>query len=112
MNAQPYYFVCTRRLKPHKLRDLTKKLDEFTYVKQIGKFNQINLNDPRHDYSPEIEYKADTLYVLLSARRAVLFQKKRQPFTLKDLRLRKIIFNLYPGYRLPLFKKEPHFETQ
>lgn len=112
MNAQPYHFVCTRRWKRHNLRDLVNKLEEFTYIKQIGDLNQTNLTDPRHDYSPELEFKADTLYVLLSARRAVLFQKARQPFTEKDLRLRKLIFKLYPDYRLPVFKKEPNFEIE
>jgi len=112
MTVQPYHFVCTRRWKRHNLRDLAKKLGDFTYVKQIGDLSQINLTDPRHDFSPEMEFKADSLYVLISARRAVLFQKTRQPFTEKDLQLRRIIFKLYPDYRLPVFKKEPSFETQ
>ncbi len=112
MSSQPYYFVRTRRWKRHNLRDVARALCDFNYVRKIGVPDQVDLSDPRHDYSPEMEFKADTLYVLISARRAVLFQKKRQPFTPKDLELREIIFNLYPDYRLPLFIREPSFDIQ
>ncbi len=112
MSSQPYHFVCTRRWRRHNLQEVAKNLRDFTYVRQFGILDQIDLSDPRHDYSPEMEFKADTLYVLISARRAVLFQKTRQPFTQKDLQLREIIFNLYPDYRLPLFIREPSFEIQ
>ena len=112
MSAQPYHFVRTRRWGRHDLRDVANQLTNFTYVKKIGILANVNLNDPRCDFSPEIEFKADTLYVLISARRAVLFQKTPEPFTQKDLQLRNTIFNLYPDYRLPLFRKEPRFEIQ
>lgn len=112
MSSQPYHFVCTRRWGRHNLHEVAKNLRDFTYVRQFGVLDQIDLSDPRHDYSPEMEFKADTLYVLISARRAVLFQKTRQPFTQKDLQLREIIFTLYPNYRLPLFIREPSFDIQ
>lgn len=112
MSAQPYHFVCTRRWRRHNLQEVANKLADFTYVKQFGVLDEVNLSDPRHDYSPEMEFKADTLYVLISARRAVLFQKIRQPFTQKDLQLREKIFQLYPNYRLPLFIREPRFEIR
>ena len=112
MSSQPYYFVRTRRWKRHNLREVAHALCNFNYVRQIGILDQVDLSDPQHDYSPELEFKADTLHALISARRAVLFQKTLQPFTQKDLQLREIIFNLYPDYRLPLFIREPSFEIQ
>ena len=112
MSAQPYHFICTRRWRRHNLREVAIKLSDFTYIRQFGVPDYVDLSDPRRDYSPEMEFKADTLYVLVSARRAVLFQKTRQPFTQKDLQLRETIFNLYPDYRLPLFIREPRFEIR
>ena len=58
---------------------------------------------------------ADTLVALLSPTRAVLYQKKPSPFTVRDMELRRKILELYPRSRvtsLPIsFRDEPRFEV-
>ena len=65
------------------------------------------------DSVPEILLKADTLYVAIAPGKATLFQKKRSPFTKKDLELRRRILEWYSwdfgGF---FFTKEPKFEVQ
>ena len=62
---------------------------------------------------PEILFKADTLFATISPTRAVLFQKSRAPFTLKDLELRKTILDLYNSrFTIPVFDPEPKFEIR
>lgn len=47
----------------------------------------------------EIRVIADTLYVFLSAYRAVLFQKEVNPLTERDVELEKTILKQYPHAR-------------
>ena len=78
--------------------------------------------DEPYDWSPfkghrwEILVKADTLSAFLGAMRALLFQRMRAPFTKRDMKLRKIVFSLYP-HRSPMpfptsFDSEPSFEVE
>ena len=64
----------------------------------------------------EIEVKADTLSAVLSANRAILFQKEGAPLTRRDTGLRETILDLYPHSRpTPFpwgFSEEPKFETE
>ena len=57
--------------------------------------------------------KSDTLGVFLSPMRAVMFQKKKEPFTSEDVRLREMILARYPHSRpTPMpwaFQSEPPF---
>ncbi|RJS90131.1 hypothetical protein CW700_01640 [Candidatus Bathyarchaeota archaeon] len=87
-----------------------------------GEFNPtLHRWPPAHATSPfaggwEIRVRADTLSASLFAWKAHLFQRDRAPFTKKDLRLREIVFSLYPRTRpnpLPwLFTHEPPFEVE
>jgi hypothetical protein len=61
------------------------------------------------------EIRADTLFAIIEADKAILFQKMPSSFTKKDLELRRVVFNLYPQPpRMPtnLLAKEPAFETE
>jgi hypothetical protein len=63
----------------------------------------------------ELKVKSDTLIAYLSPFRAVLNQKKKAPFTSRDMELRNRIIELYPRERptpFPwLYSPEPAFET-
>jgi len=67
------------------------------------------------DERDELRVSADTLSVILSRLRAVLYQKEAAPFTARDVELRKRVLELYPKNRetpFPLlFIHEPKFET-
>jgi hypothetical protein len=59
--------------------------------------------------------KSDTLIVFLEPLTAILSQRESEPFTRKDLKLREIVFELYPRIRpTPFpwsFRLEPKFEV-
>ena len=67
------------------------------------------------DMREELKVKADTLGAILSPIRAVLYQKEQEPFTVRDVELRKKILELYPRDRptpFPMFySEEPKFEV-
>jgi hypothetical protein len=66
------------------------------------------------DESVELKVRADTLRAFVSSVRAVLYQKEKAPFTLRDMGLRETLFKWYPKKRLSpmplLFGTEPEFE--
>jgi len=80
---------------------------------------------PDHGWDLELTYlkeardrfliKSDTLTVFLSIYRVVMVQKKRAPFTKKDVELRNRMIELFPFERstfLPMhISSEPEFET-
>lgn len=122
-NEKPYEYARFSWEK-HDVEELANKLKErFTLVKPpVGKKEK---KEDSHDLitdhfnlpSEEIEVKADTLFVLLSALRANLFQKEKAPFTEKDMELRETVLALYPHTsRTPIpiefGVKEPKFEKQ
>jgi hypothetical protein len=118
--GERYYFVMYSWWTANDLDKLTKELGaRFTVLKpfkpqkklEIGEFwpslYEIEFNT--------IEIQADTLYAYLSPYKAILFQKKKAPFTSKDLDLRKTIMSLYTHSRASAFPfntlREPKFET-
>lgn len=95
---QPFYYVRWTWWSQHKPDDLVSRLEgNFKVSKQLRPDNDdlylFKLGGFLTRY--EIWVEADTLFALLSRIRAFLFQKKRQPFTSKDKRLKDIIFKLY-----------------
>lgn len=101
--------------KLHDVKKLSEELQEdFTFVKTLlPERKSIVVISELKGAVPEIELKADTLFVLIAPNRAVLFQKKCGPFTKKDVELRKKILELYPcKLSLPLFARERKFEVQ
>jgi len=67
------------------------------------------------DYRNHLLVKADTLIALLEPFRANLSQREAAPFTEKDMKLRKIVLDIYPRNRwTPMpwsFVHEPKFEV-
>lgn len=110
-----YYYISSNRIgRLYDTEMLALKLQEhFTRVKTLVRVikDDIQRISEINSVVPEILFKADTLYATISPTRAVLFQKSRAPFTMKDLELRKTIFDLYNSrFTLPLFDPEPKFE--
>lgn len=51
----------------------------------------------------ELLVKSDNLSALLSSLRACLFQKQVQALTYRDLKLRQLVYKLYPSTQHPFF---------
>jgi hypothetical protein len=68
------------------------------------------------DQRDEVALRADTLSVIASAVRAVLFQREAKPFTGRDLALRRLIFDLYDKTTPTPFPwgglSEPRYEVE
>ena len=87
------------------------------------RFDVKNLEIPKYelelslqkDFRDELVVKADTLTAHLSQFRAVLTQKEAEPFTPRDMKLRKRIIEIFPRNRpIPLpwnYVAEPKFEV-
>ena len=116
MVDEPYHYVLFRWWNRV---DVIKLLEEFNKdfdVKlKIPPFDE-NRISIHVDNLIELWVKADTLSAFLSNYRAVLFQKKKAPFTHRDMKLRKKVMKLYPRSRptpLPwLVDSEPKFEVE
>ena len=107
--ARPYYHVVWSMKRSYDIRTLTKELQKkFTLVKTLVSERNVVFRE----LLPELLFKADTLYVTVSPKRAILIQKKSSLFTGKDVEMRKTILTLYPNRRLPFFSKEPTFTLQ
>ena len=113
LTLKPYYFV---------RYTWWRRVDMDTVEKEMrGVFEVENLVPPddRRNMSPygreKLRVRADTLGAYLAPERAVMYQREPQPFTARDLELRKRIFELYTRDRatpLPLFfQDEPKFEV-
>lgn len=111
-----YYHVALSNWgKLHDVEKLSEDLQkDFTFVKTLlPERKTVVVISELKGPVPEIELKADTLFVLIAPNRAVLFQKERKPFTKKDMELRKKILEGYPcKLNLPLFAREHKFEVQ
>jgi hypothetical protein len=108
-----YYFQRFRWSNPINLK---KAYDTLKETFRVGPFPTRRPHSSFFVDNPEeIRVTADTLMALLSPFRAILNQKKAKPFTTKDMKLRAMVFEMYPQTRptpLPLlFGKEPKFET-
>jgi hypothetical protein len=109
-SEKPYYHIVWSLTRSHNVEKLAEELTkEFIFVRTLAYAER---DAVFHVLLPEILVKADTLYAAVSPQRAILFQKERTAFTRRDAALRKKILALYPNRRLPLFAKEPAFETR
>ncbi len=110
-----YYYISYNSLgRLYDAEMLALKLEEqFTRMKTLVRVieSEVKRLSEIKSVVPEILFKANTLYATISPTRAVLFQKSRAPFTLKDLELRKTILDLYSSrFTIPIFDPEPKFE--
>ncbi len=73
---------------------------------------EVSLDNGLHE---ELRVKADTLNAFLSIHKVVLFQMEAEPFTARDMELRRRMMELYPRKRptpFPfMFGREPEFEV-
>ncbi|MEM2921700.1 MAG: hypothetical protein QXF26_05215 [Candidatus Bathyarchaeia archaeon] len=110
--AKPYFYV----RYSWSCQDLDK-----VFVKVKEKFNVVWHHMPKDGYEvltyprDELKVEADTLNARLGAYSAVLFQKKKAPFTPRDMELRRIVLELYSHSRpTPIpwhLSQEPKFEV-
>lgn len=116
--VETYYYVRFRWWRPHNLEKLAAQLKErFTLLKPPVSKEQgepeLSIHKKERN---EIEVRADTLVAFLSPYRAVLFQRRRAPFTEKDVELREVILDLYPRDTPTPFpwgaSTEPRFEKK
>jgi hypothetical protein len=109
-----HYVVLSEWNVLHSIKDIVHELENFVFIKtMIPMRRSYRHSKMSQGLIPELLYQADSLFVAIAPRRAVLFQKQLQPFTSNDLALRETILALYPRDSLiGLFSKEPSFETE
>jgi hypothetical protein len=88
------------------------------------KFKVVRRDMPssEHDISPykdqrvSLIVKADTLDALITPLRAILSQRERRAFTVKDMELRQLILDIFPHSSSTFFpwgfSVEPPFDTE
>ncbi|MCK4952229.1 hypothetical protein KAS14_00370 [Candidatus Bathyarchaeota archaeon] len=113
--SEPYRYTRFRWWNKIDLEEVEKDLSkEFSVKKFSPSRDEMELALGK-DERDELMVSADTLTAMLSAFRAVLFQKESASFTEKDVELRKIVLELYKRERpTPFpwsFSTEPKFEA-
>jgi hypothetical protein len=113
---EPYHFVRFRWWNKIDVEGMAGEFKEkYSINLIIGQKDDYELT-LRRDERTELRVKSDTLTAFLSPFRAVLTQKKAEPFTEKDLTLREKVLELYPRNRptpFPmLFVQESKFESR
>ena len=109
---KPYFYVRFRWFKGVDLKKVTRELKTQVSVEEVDipEKGFFAVDEFPFSERERVRLKADTLAARLSPFRAVLFQKKLEPFTERDLELRKRILTLYPRSRPTIgYKKEPPF---
>jgi hypothetical protein len=109
---KPYYYVRFRWFKGIDLMEVARELQIKFSVEEIYTLEKGFFDADEFPFSERerVRVKADTLAARLSPFRAVLFQKKLEPFTERDMELRKRIRELYPRASPTIgYKKEPPF---
>jgi hypothetical protein len=112
--TQPYSYVRFRWIDAN-LDELEKILAEFNVEKRQMPTSMNDIS-PYNRYREYLLVKADTLNALVSPLRTVLAQKKRFPFTRRDMALREIILREFPNKTSTFFpwgfSGEPLFRTE
>jgi hypothetical protein len=112
VSSAPYYFIRYTWISQVDVVSLAKDL--------ASSFEVTELHEPESNLAiverAKFRVKADTLGVYLSLTKATLYQKEKQPFTEKDVRLRERIFAFYRRNRATPFPwgfmQEPSFDVQ
>ena len=114
--SRPYHYARFRWWSRVNLKDLAEDLSkEFEVEQQLLPTDETELALHK-DEREELKVSANTLTAMLSAFRAVLYQKEGAPFTKKDVKLREKVLELYPRKRstpvpIPLISVEPKIEA-
>jgi hypothetical protein len=109
---KPYYYVRFKWFKGIDLIEVTRELQIKFSVEETSTLEKGFFDAEEFPFSERdrVSVKADTLAARLSPFRAILYQKKLEPFTERDMELRKRILELYPRSRPTIgYKKEPPF---
>lgn len=113
--TKPYYYVRFRWDFGVDIEKVAGELAEDFTVEEVKTFESDRDMTLYRGHREELKATADSLTVLLSRTRAVLYQREATPFTERDMELRGRILELYPRGRvtpLPLlFSDEPKFEV-
>jgi hypothetical protein len=116
MLSMPYHYVKFRWWSAVDLKSLDEEMRAYEFETkrlEIPKY-EVELSIQK-DYRDELVVKADTLTAHLSQFRAVMTQKEAEPFSPRDMKLRKRIIEIYPQNRpTPLpwnYILEPKFEV-
>ena len=112
----PYHYVVLAKIGTlYNVQELADSLkQQYEQVKTIvPRREQTTALSDIQGTSPEIVFKADTLFAAITPTKATLYQKTAVPFTPKDVELREIILKWYPNqYTMFFFAKEPEFTIQ
>jgi hypothetical protein len=110
----PYHYLRYTWYEKVDLDQLKLDLSEFTVTDRSMPSSEGDISIYRNERAG-IHCIADNLKAFLYQHKAVLYQKESAPFTERDLKLRKIVFETYPKKRSSVFdsafQKEPHFDT-
>jgi len=113
--TKPYYYVRFRWDFGVDIGKIAGEFAEDFTVEEVKTFESDRDMTLYRGHREELKATADSLTVLLSRTRAVLYQREATPFTERDMELRGRILELYPRGRvtpLPLlFSDEPKFEV-
>lgn len=111
-NRKPYRYIRMILVRRGDLAEMAARLSQlFTMVRPFSSKKDGYLQFELGGF----EVRADTLFAIIEADKAILFQKTPSPFTKNDLELRRIVFDLYPDPpRMPtnLLAKEPAFKVE
>ena len=93
--SNPYHYTRFRWMRPLDLDAASRELGvDFTVEKKPRPRDDVELT-LYADQRDEIVARADTLAVIMTSLRAVLFQRESKPFTGRDLRLRAWVFRSF-----------------
>ena len=112
----PYHYVVLAKIGTlHNVQELADSLkQQYIQVKTIiTQHEQTAALSDLQGTSPEVVFKADSLFAAITHTKATLYQKTAAPFTPRDVALRETILKWYPNqYTMFFFAKEPEFTIQ
>ena len=110
---EPYYYVRFRWGKDININEVSKDLS-LSFSVELNTHPRDSLGHMIGLGGDELKVTADTLTARMSRFRAVLYQKKAAPFTIRDIELRNKVLELFPHNRSSPFPwsltHEPKFE--
>ena len=113
-DTKPYYYVRFRWDRGADLEALAEELEGTYDVEWFSIGRTKEEFSLFKEESVELKVRADTLRAFVSSVRAVIYQKRRAPFTPRDMGLRETLLKWYPRKRMSLmplmFGAEPGFE--
>lgn len=111
--TEPYHYVRFRWSRGLDFDEIESDLGETFEVERLIRPYAVTEISLHKDDREKLKVRADTLGALLAPFRVVLYQRESAKFTAADMKLRKIILNMYPRISSTFFPwnfhKEPEF---